>query len=152
MSFGSLEEMVAASDVVVVAEVVEVGRGAYMGEEPGRLQLRDVALRVSEILRGNAGKENLKFVETGWGSKGAELVIEGYPTSVVGQEGIYFLGPKVPDGSPSAGSHSLLNSQGRFFRTGGKDELKPGNKENGLSKQLAARGFNKLVEDIRKAP
>lgn len=151
MSFGSLEEMVAASDVVVVAEVVEVGRGAYMGEEPGRLQLRDVTLRVSEVLRGNAG-ETLKFVETGWGSKGAELVVEGYPTSVVGQQGIYFLGPKMPDGSPSASSHSLLNSQGRFFRTGGKNELTPGNKENGLSKQLAARGFNKLVEDIRKAP
>lgn len=92
--FASLEELAAASDAAVRAEVVATERGRWFGDGAGgtRIQSRLVTLRVTEVMAGVApSSATLLLEEEGWLEDGAPLVVDGAAPSQVGDDGIWFV-------------------------------------------------------------
>lgn len=117
--FATVTQLVAASDVVVQAEVVATERGRWFGDGNGgaRIQSRFVTLRLDEVLAGTAPRSSTVLVEEeGWLADGLPLVVDGAPPSRTGDAGVWFL---VDGADPEVGAYVVVNAQGRFLATGG---------------------------------
>lgn len=149
--FETLQAMVSASDAVIEGRVVAVDRGDMVGDSEGfRLQLREVAIEVDNILHGAADGTFLLY-ELGWGSNGQPIEANEVRASGLGDRGLYFLQRARPGGAPvEPGSFTLINSQGRYLQEDG-DQLVPANSQDELSRELAGRGIGRLKADIATA-
>lgn len=148
--FTTVDEMVAASDLVVRARVVATERGALLGAEGADpagagVVVREVTLEVDEVWwRSPAGSvpevragDVLVVAEEGWLASGEPLIVDGLAPSAVGDEGVWFL-QALPDAGSGSGSgddadepqYLVINAQGRYLVDGdslvgasGDDEL-----------------------------
>jgi len=116
--FSSLEEMVAASDVVVEGTVVSASMGRVVGSEDP-IQFLELELAVERVIYGAppTGDSATLLIEESTGS------IEGPDSggrygSQLGDHGYYFLGWK--DGLPY---YYMLNSEARFLIRDGAVEV-----------------------------
>lgn len=119
--YGSLAHLVAASELIVEAEVVSSAEGRWFGEPAanggsGRILSRLVTLRVHRVLTGPSPQGSEVLVEEeGWTEDGAPLVVDGLGAAAVGDRGFWFL---VAGGDEEVGAHLLVNFQGRYLVRG----------------------------------
>lgn len=145
----TLEELVAASDTVVRAEVVATERGRWFGDADGgtRIQSRFATLQVVEVLRGVApAAGNLLLEEEGWLEDGSPLVVDGAAPTQVGNDGIWFV---VDGGDPQVGAHVIVSDQGRYLVTGSAGRLAGATGDDPLIARLAALTLDELVALLR---
>lgn len=114
--YSTLEELEAASDVVVRGRVATTERGRLFGD-PGShsaVESRLVTLEVAEVLGGDGVTEGTVVLveEEGWLPDGAPLVVDGAAPSAVGDDGIWFL---VVGGDRELSAHVIVNAQGRYL-------------------------------------
>lgn len=129
-----LAALVAASDLVVEAEVVSSvegrwfgtagsGRGATDGPDAGpdagqAILSRFVTLRVQRVLAGpDPGADQVLVEEEGWTADGAPLVVDGLSAAELGDRGVWFL---VEGGDAEVGAFVLVGAQGRYLERGGR--------------------------------
>lgn len=146
--FDDLGSLVATSDVVAYGSVARAVPGPMVGEEPGRLQLREVVFQIEEVLHGVPTSETVTIYELGWGSSGQPLAVNHAKPSATSERAIVFL--QVAVGAPTDGAYVYINSQGRVLHDRG-DQLRPGNTDDELNRGLAQRGLEQLREDIASA-
>lgn len=154
MLYPSLDELTGASEIVVLGEVSEVGRGEVSGAEPGLhggYQSMSVTLNVKEVYRGPVSDETVVFNEAGWslGPPEQPTIEAGIHRSQVGDCGFYFLSRGEPGSQATA--LSLTSIQGRFIAEG-EDEVFAGYEQsNPLSDELAAMSFSELRVAVQEA-
>lgn len=149
-AYGTLQELVDASDLIVRGRVTAAERGRWFGD-PGagaRIQSRLVTLEVDEVLQGAPRGEaaSLLVEEEGWTEDGRPLVIDGAVPSQRGDEGIWFL---VDPGDEDTGAWIVVNAQGRYLR-GADDELIGADGADPLIAELASGSVDELAERISR--
>ena len=130
----TLEDLLAAADVVVRGEVVATERGRWFGGAgSARLQSRFVTLRVDDVLAGDdPGAPSVLLEEEGWLEDGSPVVVDGAAPSRVGDAGIWFL---ADGGDAEVGALVVVGAQGRYLDDG----------DGGL---VGAAGGDPLVVDL----
>jgi hypothetical protein len=110
--FASLDELVAASDAIVVGTVVAVDEGRLVGApEEGAVISRVASLRVDTALIGDVA-DVVVIEEEGWLPDGTPLIVNGVAPTAVGDEGVWFL--DAIDDAELRG-YLVINSQGRYL-------------------------------------
>ena len=141
--FDALDELVAASDLVVTGEVVETARGRLVGDaDNGGVVSRIVTVRVDRVLVAGVEPPS-RFVlveEEGWLADGTPIMVDDVTPSAVGDHGMWFL-DTISDGDVT--THLVINSQGRYLAD--QDRLVGGDRDDPLVQQLQALGFDGLV-------
>ena len=139
-----LDEMLKASDAVVVGVVEATSRGRLVGDPAdGGVISRVVTVRVEQSLlhRDESGAEVVLIEEEGWLPDGTPIEVNGVPASVVGDRGLWFL-DQVPADDVSV--MVTINSQGRFLDTA--NGTVGGDHTDALVQVLQQRPFDQLVE------
>lgn len=134
-----LDQLVAASDLVVRAQVVGTEEGRLFGDPGGGSAIRSrvVTLLVTRVLHG-AGVEpggRLLVEEEGWTLDGAPLVVDGLAPSRTGDDAVWFL---AAVGAEEGARHVVVSSQGRYRVDG--DALEGADRDDPLIAGLEALG------------
>lgn len=112
----TLDELVAASDVVLRGTVVAAERGRWFGSgEAGapRIESRLITVQVDAVLAGSAPADDAVLVEEeGWLEDGTPIIVDGTPAVEVGDEAVWFL---LDGGDPDLGAYVVVNGQGRYL-------------------------------------
>jgi hypothetical protein len=140
-TFGSLAELVAASDLVVVAEVNGIAEGRTItdpSDPTAGIRTRLVTVEVVSTLVGSAPAA-LVIEEEAELLDGTPIVVNGVEPSRPDDRGIYFL---VAGRDPDAPYHALVNEQGRYLIDG--SQLRPA-ADDPLSTELASMGLDALL-------
>lgn len=152
--FATLDDMVAASDAVVVAEVVATERGRLVGDPAGGgLVSRIVTLRVDRVVldrgAGTAAAIGSSVIveEEGWLPDGAPVIVNGVAASEVGDVGVWFL-DRLDDAELP--TFLTINSQGRFLRSANGSTV-GGDQRDGLVLDLQSQGFDELITATAEA-
>ena len=145
--FGTLGEMVAASDAIVVGTVVATEPGRLVGDPAaGGVISRLVTIEVDEALRGEIGA-TVVVEEEGTLPDGTPLIVNGVAPSEVGDHGIWFL-DRLDDAELAV--YLTINSQGRFLSLVDTDEeVLGGDRDDPLVQQLERRSLAELVADVK---
>jgi hypothetical protein len=144
-TFSTLDELVDASDLVVVAEVIDVADGRTLTDPAhpdAGIRTRLVTAEVRTTVVG-AAPPTLVIEEEAALLDGTPIVVNGVTPSAPGDRGIYFL---VAGDDPDAPYHALVNEQGRYLVEG--PSLVPAS-DDPLSTALASLGPDALVAAIR---
>lgn len=115
-AYATLDELLAASDLVVRARVTSTDRGRVFGEpgEETALESRLVALEVTETLRGEEPPPEILVEEEGWLLDGSPLIVDGLAPSATGDDAIWFLVDPSEDAT-EATPFVTVNAQGRYL-------------------------------------
>jgi hypothetical protein len=143
-TFGSLAELVGASDLVVVAEVTGIAEGRTItdpSDPSAGIRTRLVTVDVVRAVVGSAPSV-LVIEEEAELLDGTPILVNGVESSRRNDRGVYFL---VAGGDPDAPYHALVNEQGRYLIDGSR--LRPSG-DDPLSAQLAALGLDALLAAI----
>jgi hypothetical protein len=145
--FSSLEEMGAASDLVVEADVVAVERGRLVGEpDEGGVISRIVTLAVADVIHGESTASTVIVEEEGWLSDGTPIIVDDVEPSVVGDHGVWFLDAlDALDGADSP-AYLVINSQGRILERG--DRVVGGDQTDPLVRAVQERSFDELLRAL----
>jgi hypothetical protein len=118
-TYATLEELLAATDLVVRARVTSTEPGRTFGEpgEETALESRLVALEVTETLRGAEPPAEILVEEEGWLLDGSPLIVDGLVPSATGDDAIWFLvDPSEDPQEPTP--FVTTNAQGRYLVDG----------------------------------
>jgi hypothetical protein len=142
---GSLEQLVAAADLVVRAEVAATERGRVFGEPGGAaIESRLVTLDVTEVLAGIEPRDDTVLVEEeGWLEDGTPVIVDGAAPSRGGDDGIWFL---VDVGDPDTPVYVVVSAQGRYLADG--DRLVGATGDDPLIEALAHLSVDELAGRI----
>lgn len=143
-TFTTLRDLVAASDLVVVAEVTGLADGRTLtdpADPDAGIRTRLVTVEVSRVLEGDAPPV-LVIEEEAALLDGTPIVVNDVPPSRRGDRGVYFL---VAGNRADAPYHALVNEQGRYLVEGAS--LRPAS-DDPLSLSLAQLGMEGLVRAI----
>lgn len=145
----TLDELVAASDVVVQGRVAEIRRGRAFGEPGGRtIVSRLVTLRVETVLAGASPTTGAVLVEEeGWLDDGSPLVVDGLRPTEEGDSGVWFL---TAGGDPDVPAYVVVGPQGRYLAEGGR--LAGATGGDPLVSELASLGSDGLADAVRRSP
>jgi hypothetical protein len=111
-TFDTLDHLLAAADIVVVATVTdaELGRAVTDPDQPtSGIRTTLFELRVEEVLAGSAPDRLILEHETAL-LDGTPITVDGVGPPVVGERGLYLLLAGSGEGFPH---HALVGSQGR---------------------------------------
>lgn len=149
-AYATLEELVAASDLVVRGRVTDTERGRWFGDGSARarIQSRLVTLDVEEVVKGavpQGASGSLLIEEEGWLEDGAPLVVDGAAPSEPGDEGIWFL---VDPGDDTTDALITVNAQGRYLVDG--TGLAGASGDDPLVDELAALSEGELAARVRR--
>lgn len=146
--FDSLDELVAASDLVVRARVESVERGRVFGSgdaSGAAIVSRQITLAVSEVLAGPVDvPRRVVVAEEGWLPDGTPLIVDGLRIVEPGDQAIWFL-DAVDD--PDFPGFVVVNYQGRYLVDG--ERLEGAGREDPLVRELAALTPSALADRIR---
>lgn len=134
-TYGSANEMLAASDAVVRATVVSLTPGPVVGSSDMPLQLSQATLQIDEVISGSLPSKSAVLEEDG---------VLYSRLSKAGDHGIYFLVLKR-----SEGIYRLASSQGRFLDASGGVESS--NDEVAWTRKIEGESFAALLADLRSA-
>lgn len=143
--FATLDELVAASDSVVVASVTDIGDGRTItapGDPESGIRTRLVTLDVSDILAGEA-PDPLVVEEAVALTDGTPVVVDGVQPLAEGDVAVWFLVSGHGEAMPY---YAVVNRQGRYRVNG--DTLVAASEDDPLSRRVAALGLAALVERI----
>jgi hypothetical protein len=144
--FGDLDELIAASDLIVRGRTVATERGRWFGDgvEGPRLQSRLVTIEVDQVLAGTAeAGERILVEEEGWLEDGAAVIVAGAAPSQAGDRAIWFL---ADAGDPTTDVWIVVNEQGRYLEVDGA--LAGADTEDPLIAALEARTPDALADAI----
>jgi len=152
--FASLDDMSAASDLVVEADVVAVERGRLVGEpDEGGVISRIVTLAIADVIGGDATAPSTVIVEEeGWLPDGTPIIVDDVEPSAVGDHGVWFLDAlDVPGALDSADipAYLVINSQGRLLERDGR--VVGGDQTDPLVLALQERSFDELIRTLEAA-
>lgn len=151
-TYATLEELIAASDLVVRGTVSDVQEGRWFGDgsSGSRIRSRMVTLDVESTLVGDpSGAGSLLVEEEGWTEDGHPLVVDGAAPTAEGDEGIWFL---VDPGDQTTGALIVVNAQGRYL-VGPTDRLEGAAGDDPLVTALSSETIDELAARIsRTAP
>ncbi len=141
-SFDSLPAMVATSDAVALATVLEVTEGRLIGD-PGddMIQLTEVTLQIDALLSGAVDEPTLKL----------ELILgEWLDTSWLasGEQSLIFLHKKTDPTSEAY--YRPINSQGVFHVVRGSDEIRA-TVDDAFAEQTAQNSLSQILAEIVQA-
>lgn len=143
--FATVDELVASSDAVVLAEVLDSVDGRTVTDptapEVG-IRTRLAELRVVQILAGDV-PNRLVLEEVASLTDGTPVAVDGASPVVVGDRGVFFL---VAGGSEQAPHWALVGSQGRFLVRG---EALEAAGDDPLSVAIEAGGGPVLTDVVR---
>ena len=145
--FDTVEEMVAASDAVVLAEVVSEADGRTITDpaDPDEgVRTRLLELEVVEVLSG-AVPRPLVLEEEATLLDGTPVEVDGVAPAAPGDRGVFFL---VAGGSETDPHHALVGPQGRFLVDG--DDL-VASTSSPLGDTWVAAGGPALADAVRAA-
>jgi hypothetical protein len=147
--YTTLDELVAAADLVVRGEVASTERGRTFGQPGGTtIVSRLVTLRVDEVLAGTAPRAGSVLVEEeGWLDDGRALVVDGAGPTRTGDAGFWFL---VEVDDPDVPVYTTVGAAGRYLLAG--DRLRGADNDDPLVAELAARTPDDLASAIRAVP
>jgi hypothetical protein len=137
VSFETLPQMVATSDLVIEGTVREVEPGRVVGEGDASIQFAQATLAVDRVLFGKMDAARVVLEEYG--------LERGHP-SRVGDHGVYFLHQKTD----APAFHRLVNSQGRFLDDGRSGLVAP-NHEADWVKAIEGESLSQLKNDVEAA-
>jgi hypothetical protein len=147
----ALAELVAASELVVRAEVTATERGRVFGDprSDGAIESRLVHLEVTSVLHGHgpAPGDLLLVEEEGWTADGAPLVVDGLAPSATGDDGIWFL-QRV--GQDEDARYVVVGAEGRYLVDG--ERLTAAAGDDPLVAAAVALGPRALADAIRAVP
>jgi hypothetical protein len=141
-----VDDLVAASDLVVVASVADVTEGRQMSapaDPDAAILTRLLVLEVSDVLAGSASGDVL-VEEPSSLADGTPVVVDGVEPLDVGDEAMWFL---VGGDAETMPYFAVVNRQGRYTVTG--DTLQPAS-DDALSRSLAALGLDELSDRVRE--
>jgi hypothetical protein len=145
--FSSLDEMGAASDLVVEADVVAVERGRLVGEPgEGGVISRIVTLAVVDVIRGDTTATTVIVEEEGWLSDGTPIIVDDVEPSVVGDHGVWFLDALDALNGADLPAYLVINSQGRMLER--DDRVEGGDQTDPLVLAVQQRSFDELVRAL----
>ena len=147
-AYATLDELLAATDLVVRARVTSTDRGRVFGEpgEETALESRLVALEVTETLRGAEPPAEILVEEEGWLLDGSPLIVDGLVPSATGDDAIWFLvDPSEDPQEPTP--FVTTNAQGRYLVDG--DALRGADGDDTLVAELSAMTPDELEAVIR---
>ncbi|HWM20822.1 MAG TPA: hypothetical protein VNO51_14105 [Ilumatobacteraceae bacterium] len=147
--FSSLDEMGAASDLVVEADVVAVERGRLVGEpDEGGVISRIVTLAVADVIRGGATTASTLIVEEeGWLPDGTPIIVDDVEPSVVGDHGVWFLDELEAPDDADVPVYLVINSQGRMLeRDGG---VVGGDQTDPLVRTVQQQAYDELIRALK---
>ena len=150
-TYATLDELLAATDLVVRARVTSTERGRVFGEpgEETALESRLVALEVTETLRGAAPPAEILVEEEGWLLDGSPLIVDGLVPSATGDDAIWFLvDPSEDPQEPTP--FVTTNAQGRYLVVDGA--LVGADDPDPLVAELTALTPDELEDAVRSAP
>jgi len=132
----TLDELVAASDVVVQGQVPATRRRRTFGEPGGRtIVSRLVTLRVETVLAGAPPTTGAVLVEEeGWLDDGSPLAVDGLSPTEAGDQGIWFL---AAGRDPDVPAYVVVGPQGRYLADPQRD-----------GRLTGAAGGDPLVSDL----
>lgn len=139
--FDTVDELVAAADLVVLAEVVDAGPGRTVGTGDDGIVTRFVELQVVEAVVGEASGV-VVLEEPATLLDGTPIVVDDVAPTEVGRRGVFFL---VRD--DTATFTALVGEQGRFLVVDGADELEPSG-DDALSRAVAGDGGPALLAAV----
>jgi hypothetical protein len=144
----TLDELVAASDVVVQGSVAATQRGRTFGEPGDRtIVSRLVTLRVDAVLAGAPpAAEAVLLEEEGWLDDGQPLAVDGLRPTEEGDTGIWFL---AAGGDPDVPAYVVAGPQGRYLVEEGRLAGAAG--DDPLVSELASLGPDRLAEAVTAA-
>ncbi len=149
--FSSLQEMVRASELVIIGSVAAVETGPTLGggEAGPAFTLRALTVNVEAVLKGAADLKSVTVVEEGIFEGGNEYSINHSLWAKIGARALFFLVKLVAvPGQP----YGLVNSQARFFLH--NDRVVPNSHPDRLEpfeQRLAGAGVNELLGEARNA-
>jgi hypothetical protein len=148
--FATIDELVAASDLVVVAEVSDVADGRQLSapaDPSAAVVTRLLVLDVSDVLAGDGAAGSDVIVEEPAAlADGTEVVVDGVAPLDLGDEAVWFLDAGDGEAMPY---YALVNRQGRYTISG--DALQPA-ADDPLSRELASAGLDGLASRLAAAP
>jgi hypothetical protein len=150
-TFATLDEMVAASDVVVIGTVAATERGRLVGDPTnGGVISRVVTVSVDELIidRGESsdggGADAVRIEEEGWLVDGRPVVVNGMAPTAVGERAVWFLDRL--DGEPVS-TYLVINSQGRFVAE--QSGTRGGDQRDALVRQLQQYPIDDIVNLVK---
>ncbi len=145
--FTTIDELAAASDLVVVATVADITDGRQItapADPDAAVVTRLLVLEVSDVLAGSADGDVIVEEPASLGD-GTPVVVDGIQPLDVGERAVWFL---VAGDGETMPYFALVNRQGRYTIAG--DTLRPA-ADDPLSTELADAGLEGLqarVADI----
>lgn len=142
--FRTVGDLVAASEAVVLAEVVDTASGRTLtdpGSPEAGIRTRLAELRVVEVLAG-AAPDRLVLEEAATLVDGTPVVVGGASPVVVGDRGVFFL---VAGRSEAAPHWAIAGPPGRYLVRG--DMLEAAS-EDPLSRSVESAGGPALVDAV----
>jgi hypothetical protein len=140
----TLDDLVAASDLVVVATVADVTDGRQISapaDPDAAILTRLLVLDVSDVLAGAASSDVL-VEEPATLADGTPVVVDGVEPIDVGDEAMWFL---VGGDAETMPYFAVVNRQGRYTVIG--DTLEPAS-DDPLSRSLAGLGLDELSDRV----
>jgi hypothetical protein len=149
-AFTSLDEMVAASDVVVIARALAVAPGrSFVTEDGSGIRSQVVTLEVGRVLAGADPGPTIGMEEEAATADGRPVEVDGLRPTAAGDQGIFFL---VSGDDPDVPYFATVSTAGRYLRASteqGDDELLGADLP--LARELAALGGSALTDRILAA-
>jgi hypothetical protein len=145
--FATLDQLVAASDAIVVGTVVAVDEGRLVGDPAsGAVVSRVASVRVNRALSGETA-DVVIVEEEGWLPDGTPLIVNGVTPTGVGDEGVWFLDAT---GDPELPGFLVINSQGRYLvdPNDPRGPLVGGDRDDSLVRDLERLTLAQLVAAI----
>jgi hypothetical protein len=150
-TFATLDEMVAASDVIVVGTVAATERGRLVGDPAnGGVVSRVVTVSVDEFILDRSassdggGTDAVRIEEEGWLVDGRSVVVNAMAPTAVGERAVWFLDRL--EGDPVS-TYLVINSQGRFVAE--QSGTRGGDQRDALVRQLQQYPFDDVVNLVK---
>ena len=145
-SLASLEDLVRASDVVVIARARSVAPGRVFSSGEEGLRSEIVELQVGAVLHGTDPGPTIALEEESTTVDDAPLVVDGLRPTRAGDEGVFFL---VASADRSVPYYATVSTSGRFLRRS-SDRSDDGllAADTDLGRRLGALGGRALTDAV----
>jgi hypothetical protein len=147
--YSSLEQLVDASDVVIIGRAHSVSSGRTFGSaDGGAVRSQVVELEVGAVLAGDTPGAVVALEEEATTADGRAVVVDGLRPTRVGDQGLFFL---VRGADPAVPYYATVSTAGRYLRRStksGDDRLMGARASGQLAAQLADMGGRRLTDAV----